>query len=145
MPEVLRKYYRNNHQRCSVRRGVLRSFTKFTRTHLCQSLFFNKVAGLPVPESLCLRSAILIKKRLWLRCFSVNFAKFLRTFFYRNLRWLLLMLRKRCCICLKKFEQWYRKYSEWQNMLYKIEMKKYLDICISTYMLRICINFSGNL
>ena len=32
-------------QRCSVRKGVLRNFTKFTGKHLCQSLFFNKVAG----------------------------------------------------------------------------------------------------
>ena len=27
-------------------KGVLRNFTKFTVKHLCQSLFFNKVAGL---------------------------------------------------------------------------------------------------
>ena len=27
-------------------RVVLRNFTKFTGKHLCQSLFFNKVAGL---------------------------------------------------------------------------------------------------
>ena len=26
-------------------KGVLRNFAKFTRKHLCQSLFFNKVAG----------------------------------------------------------------------------------------------------
>ena len=30
----------------SVRKGVLRNFAKFTGKHLCQSLFFNKVAGL---------------------------------------------------------------------------------------------------
>ena len=36
---------RSSHQRCSVRKGVLRNFTKFTGKHLCQSLFFNKVAG----------------------------------------------------------------------------------------------------
>ena len=34
-----------SHQRCSVRKGVLRNFTKFTRKHLCQSLFFDKVSG----------------------------------------------------------------------------------------------------
>ena len=28
------------------RKGVLRNFTKFRRKHLCQSLLFNKVAGL---------------------------------------------------------------------------------------------------
>ena len=29
-----------------MEKGVLRNFTKFTGKHLCQSLFFNKVAGL---------------------------------------------------------------------------------------------------
>ena len=37
---------RSSHQRCSVKKGVLRNFAKFTGKHLCQSLFFNKVAGL---------------------------------------------------------------------------------------------------
>ena len=36
---------RSNHKRCLVRKGVLRNFAKFTAKHLCQSLFFNKVAG----------------------------------------------------------------------------------------------------
>ena len=34
---------RSTHQRCSVKKGVLRNFTKFTGKRLCQSLFFNKV------------------------------------------------------------------------------------------------------
>ena len=38
--------------------------------------FFNKVAGL--------RPATLLKKRLWHRCFPVNFAKFLRNLFSQN-------------------------------------------------------------
>ena len=63
--------FRSSHQRCSVRQGVLRNFTKFTGKHLCQSLFFNKVAGV--------RPAFLLKKKLWNRCFPVNFVKFLRT------------------------------------------------------------------
>ena len=33
-------------KRCSIRKGVLRNFTKFTGKHLCESLFFNEVAGL---------------------------------------------------------------------------------------------------
>ena len=37
---------RSSHQRCSMKKDVLRNFTKFTGKHLCQSLFFNKVAGL---------------------------------------------------------------------------------------------------
>ena len=31
------------------RKGILRNFSKFTGKHLCQSLFFNKVAGLSEP------------------------------------------------------------------------------------------------
>ena len=67
---------RNSHQRCSMKKGVLRNFTKFTGKHLCQSLFFNKVADL--------RLATFLKKRLWHRCFPVIFAKFLRTPFLQN-------------------------------------------------------------
>ena len=64
------------------KRGVLRNFTKFTWRHLCQSLFFNKVAG---------QACNFIEKRLWHRCFPVNFTKFLRTpFLTEHLRWLLL-------------------------------------------------------
>ena len=37
---------RSNHRRCSVRKGVLKNFAKFTGKHQCQSLFFNKVKGL---------------------------------------------------------------------------------------------------
>ena len=38
--------YRSSHLRCFVNKGVLKSFAKFTGKHLCQSLFFNKAAGL---------------------------------------------------------------------------------------------------
>ena len=65
------------------KKGVVRNFAKFTGKHLCRSLFF-KVAGL--------RPATLLKKRLWHRCFPVNFAKFQRTtFLIEHLRWLLLI------------------------------------------------------
>ena len=66
----------SSHRRCSVKKGVLRNFAKFTGKNLCQSLFFNKVAGL--------WPATLLKKRLWQRCFSVNFAGFLGTPFLQN-------------------------------------------------------------
>ena len=65
-----------SHQRCFAQKGVLRNFLKFTGKHLYQSLFFNKVAGL--------RPAALLKKRRWLRCFPVNFAKLLITSFLQN-------------------------------------------------------------
>ena len=37
---------RSSHRWYSVRKGVLRNFAKSTKKHQCQSLFFNKVAGL---------------------------------------------------------------------------------------------------
>ena len=36
---------------CSVRKDVLKNFAKLTGKHLCQSLFFNKVAARPVGAS----------------------------------------------------------------------------------------------
>ena len=59
--------FRGSHRRCSVKKGVLRNLAKFTGKYLCQSLFFNKVAGL--------RPATLLNKKLWHMCFSVNFRK----------------------------------------------------------------------
>ena len=69
------------------KKGVLRNLTKFTGKHLCQSLFLNKVAGLWH----ALRHATLLKKRLWHECFPVNFVKFLRTPFYTEHLWWLLL------------------------------------------------------
>ena len=43
---LLNKSSRSSHQRYSLRKGFLRNFAKFTGKHLCQRLFFNKVAGL---------------------------------------------------------------------------------------------------
>ena len=49
--------------------SVIKNFTKNAKNPLCQSLFFNKVAGL--------RPATLLKKRRQNRCFPVIFVKFL--------------------------------------------------------------------
>ena len=64
-------------------KGILRNFTKLTGKHLCQSLFFNKIAGLS--------PATLLKKRLWHRRFPVSFVKFPRKPFlqYTSVRLLL--------------------------------------------------------
>ena len=67
---------RSSHQRCSIKKAVLRNFAKLTWKYLCQSLSFFPT---------------LLKKRLWLKCFPVNFAKFLRTPLLQNTSgWLLL-------------------------------------------------------
>ena len=63
---------RSSHQRCSTTIGVLRNFVKFTGKHLCPEYIFYY------------RPANLFKKRLWHRCFHVNFTKFLKTPFLQN-------------------------------------------------------------
>ena len=35
--------FRSSHRTCSIKKGVLRNFAKFTGKYLCQSLFFKKV------------------------------------------------------------------------------------------------------
>ena len=53
------------------KKGVLRNFAKSTGKHLCQKLFFNKIATL-------------LKKSLWHRCFPVNFEQFLKKPFLQD-------------------------------------------------------------
>ena len=65
---------RSSYWRCSVRKVVLRHFANFTEKHLCQSLSFNKVAGL--------RPATLLKKRLWHSCFLWILRNFYKHLFY---------------------------------------------------------------
>ena len=60
--------------------GVPRNFAKFKGKLLYQSLFSNKVAA-----------ATLLKKKLWHRCFPVNFPTFLRTPFLQNISGRLLL------------------------------------------------------
>ena len=74
---------RSSQQSWSLEKGFFKNFAKFTGTHLCQSLFLNKVGSLS--------PATLFKKRLWHSCFPLNFAKFLKKlFFIKHLWWLLL-------------------------------------------------------
>ena len=54
--------FRSSRPEVFYKKRVLRDFAKFTGKHLCQSLFFDKVA---------------VKRRLWHRCFPVDFATFL--------------------------------------------------------------------
>ena len=57
-------------------RGVFRNFTKFTGKHLCQSLFFNKAAGL---------EASTLLKRLEHMYFPADVAKLLTTLILKNI------------------------------------------------------------
>ena len=75
---------RSSHQRCSIIKGVLINFAKFTGKHLCHSLFLNKVA----------QACNFIKKETLAPVFSCEFFEIYKnTFFTEQLRWLLLYLR----------------------------------------------------
>ena len=79
--EVIPEFYypfkpfivKSSQQRCSIKKGVLRNFTKFIGKPLCQSLFFSKVTGLRHMG------------------FPVNFVKFLRIPFLQNISGRLLL------------------------------------------------------
>ena len=83
--------FRISLRRCSIKKRPFENFAKFAGKQLYWSLFFNKVTGL--------RPRTLLKKRLQHRYFSVNFAKFLRTFFHRT--------RPGNCFCLLWFPVWF--------------------------------------
>ena len=67
---------RSSHRRRSIQRVFLK-ISQNLQENACDRIFFlNKVGDL--------RAATLLKKRLWHRCFPVNFAKFLKTPFLQN-------------------------------------------------------------
>ena len=68
--------YRSSRPEVFCKKSVLRNFTKFTGKHQCQSLFFNKVAGL--------RPAPLLKETLALVFFCQFCEISKKTFFYRT-------------------------------------------------------------
>ena len=66
---LFQRIFRSCRPEVFCKKDFLRNFTKFTGKHLCQSLFFNKVAGLR-PTTLLKRDSN--------TCFPVNFVKILR-------------------------------------------------------------------
>ena len=75
-------FYRSSHRRCSVKEGVLRNFAKNTGKYLCESLFFNNVAGL----------CNFIKKEALAQVFSCEFCEIFKTPFFKEHIWQLLIL-----------------------------------------------------
>ena len=77
-------WFRSSRSQMFFKIGVLENCAIFTRKHLCWSLFLIKFSKKFIKN--------FIKKRLQHRCFPANIAKFLRTtFFIQHLWWLLLM------------------------------------------------------
>ena len=68
-------WFRSSHQRCSVRKGVFRNFTKSTGKHLCQSLFLIKLQA---------EACNCIKKETLAQVFSCEFCEIFKIiYFYR--------------------------------------------------------------
>ena len=108
------------------------------KKHLCQNLFFNKVAGL--------RSATLLKKKLWNRGFPVHFAKFLRTLFLtENLWWLLLNNYSLSILTFSIFSHfnvsWSNYSSSWLVKLFLLILMKSAEAEVSDHILLLACSF----
>ena len=66
-------WLRSSHRKCSVRKGVLRNFAKFTAIHLCQSLFF--------------KTRNFIKKETLTQVFSCEFCEISKNTFLTDHLW----------------------------------------------------------
>ena len=90
--EILRNYstiFRSSHQRCSIKKAILKNFVILTGKHLCRGLFFNNAAGH--------QSCTFIKKRLQQKfrvksdkkqnIFLHNSFKISENFDIKHLRW----------------------------------------------------------
>ena len=65
--------FRRSHQRCSMKKGVLKEISQNSQGNICSRVSF-------------------LKKRLWHRCLPMNFVKFLRTPFLQNTTGRLLLI-----------------------------------------------------
>ena len=79
-------------------------FQKKLQDVFCEKSFLRKLCLIKLAIWTSLRPATLLKKRIRHRCFPVDCATFLRTpFFIEHLWWLLLLLLKSCKKSTKKF------------------------------------------
>ena len=84
--KIVLSIFRSSRLEVFCKKGVLRNFAKFTEKHLCQSLFFNKIAG---------TACNFIKKETLPQVFSREFCEISKnTFYTEHLRWLLWNFRR---------------------------------------------------
>ena len=76
-----------------------------TRVVLYKKVFFE--ISQQSQKNTCARVSFLLKKRLWRKCFSVNFVKFLRKPFYTEHFWWLL-LESTIFLALMQFNSFFR-------------------------------------
>ena len=73
--------YRSSHRRCSVRKGVGRTFAKFTGKHLCRSLFLIKLQACQISKN----SFFTEHLRATASVLKMQFLSFCRSFFLQGL------------------------------------------------------------
>ena len=83
------------------KKSVLRKFAKLLGKHLCQSLFFNKVADLPVNFVRFLRTSFFIEYLWWLLLFSIKTVSSFVVLFFSECIFsnCLTHLKRFCCGC----------------------------------------------
>ena len=117
----------------------------------CSQKFCKIHRKTPVAESLFYKSctsATLLKKRLGHKCFPVNFAKFLKTPFWRNTSGLLLLLIRRRSQSswkwyvtwtdleiwpMKPFSEYYKPIRVWLWFVYKITAKNCCSLLFAEF------------
>ena len=87
--------------RCFVKKVFLVSSQIFKEKHLCQSLFFNEVAGLPVDFMKFLRTSFFIEHFWWLFLFSIETVFSFAVMFFSECIFSngLKHLKRFCCEC----------------------------------------------
>ena len=94
---------RSSHPEVFCKKGVLKNFAKFTGKHPCQSLFFNKVAGLRLQLKR-------LKKETLTQVFSCEFWKISKnSFSYRTP----LVAASKICLYHSPNEGSYTLFAKW--------------------------------
>ena len=119
-------HVRSSHQRCSVRKGALRSFAKLTGKHLSQSLFLIKLQAL-----------LFIKKETMAQVFSCKFCEISKDTFLHNTSGRLLL------ICERQLFQkgselysapWHLKYTKKNNYYLYQTNYPFIEILTMTFL-----------
>ena len=113
-------HVRSSHQRCSVKKDVLRNFGKFTGKHLCQSLFFNKVAG---------AACNLIKKETLAQVFSCEFCGISKNTILAEHVWATASVKCQVTKQYHKYSEGYQKAQKYQVLRLVYHKDQFYTLC----------------
>ena len=124
-------FNRSTSRRCSVKKLFL-NISTIHRKNLYRSLFLIKFWNF-------------IEKRLWYRCFQVNFAKFLRTAFFKEQLWWLLLFQLFEILPLHELDrlscvlQKWKGRSKFSNFFSLEHLEHLYVLLICQYQLKLCL------